>query len=186
MHVSALSIFLPLFSRATHTSLQSWYLSTCVTSEQTLPSDTPLLLPFWTLLYMRQLLGIKATATSTRRSRIMVFFLSRDRKEKSFEAVVLEEPVQTEAGRGLVFALLFLHLLPLLSEDKKGDLLQLIYKGPGWASATERNNYSQLLPICPTVSNATLSGWRQHSHSDGHQHDHKFVGPHTFQASQAS
>lgn len=67
----------------------------------------------------------------------------------------LEEAVQTLAGHGLVLALFRPHLLPLLSQDIKGDLLQLIYKGPGWASATERNNYSQLLPICPTVCNST-------------------------------
>lgn len=45
----------------------------------------------------------------------------------------------------------------LLSQDTKGDLLPLISKGPGCASATEQNNYPQPLPICPTVSNSTCS-----------------------------
>lgn len=72
------------------------------------------------------------------------------------------------AGHGLVFALLPSSSSPLLSQDIKADLLQLIYKGPGWASATERNNYSQLLPICPTVNSSTSAAdanapiWKRH------------------------
>lgn len=38
-----------------------------------------------------------------------------------------------------------------LSQDIQADLVHLISKGPGWASATEQNNYSQLLPVCPAI-----------------------------------
>lgn len=104
---------------------------------------------------MRQLLDIKATATSTRRSRIMVPFLSF----YSIKKVIWScGSWRGSSNRGWPWPGVCSPpspSSPLLSQDIKGDLLQLIYKGPGWASATERNNYSQLLPICPTVSNST-------------------------------
>lgn len=60
----------------------------------------------------------KGTAASTTSTRIMVpfpFQCFHSREKKSFEAVGLEEAVQTEAGHSPVFALLRLHLPPLLS-----------------------------------------------------------------------
>lgn len=112
--------------------------------------------PFLTLMNMRHLVGIKATVTSTRRSRIMVpflLFLLLDRKSHLKLWSWRGSSNRVWPWPGVCSPLS--PSSPLLSQDIKGDLLQLICKGPGWASATEQNNYSQLLPICPTVSNST-------------------------------
>lgn len=158
----------------TASSSEPVYPTTCVTIESTtdLPSNSPfhfLVFPFLTFVKWDNFLALVSQQHHHEGQKNTPFPLF-SRQNKSFEAVVLQEAVQTDGGHGLVLALLNSPLSLsslLLSQDNKGDLLQLIYKGPGWAVATERNNYSQLLPICPTMSNSNLSGWCQHSHPEG-------------------
>lgn len=76
------------------------------------------------------------------RAKIIGFALAFNKKKGLFKFAHLKEADVAQC---------LLSSRRCLSEDIQADLVHLISKGPGWASATEQNNYSQLLPVCPAV-----------------------------------